>query len=767
MDPLWLRWMEDGPRVFGAAVGALALIGAWLTPPLLALVRGASRRRRLSSLGRGRDDVPAGDGIVVTLRGRLVSTEASDGVVVTSDVPAMASDWAEQSPATAVVGALVLETRSGLVRIPDDAIVVVGSEEARPSGVRGGSAVVQRRASLRAGEAVLAAGVVGPAMGPSATTGYRGGAPTWAMSAGPDGRVRLAALGPRAGATTRAARALGAALAATIGALSLATAAHVTLVRARNGRGTVVGAITRSWCSRAGVTSAIAASASPFERREALDEVALGLRCARDRRANDRVTFDLALRLRGAPPLERAVGMLAMGDPGAAADILMTCADAESKVRAGWIRAGLGDFARASEALDAGTAALRTPSELHRAVIAHAIAGRWERASTTARRAAELAAARRGVRESERYALTMACVADVAAARAGDVEALPRMRRRAEEDGAMACRFLGAEIAWARGGQVDEWTLPRERQGVDVPFDEYGRSPIGGSLLSDHASDDIRALWWCLEPTGRCGSFSQDTWAATGLPVYSALTLRPFAAQLLRRYRSMPTLPDEHQWDAMQLAMSRALFESAAGEHVAARATVQWALDHSGSTHHYRPWALTVQAWIAAATGDRAAVERAILGGARVEAEVAVRRWVAGDRAGIAAAVENAHLDREQGSALVAGRADLFMSWLRARGGVVDTAAHEGVLAGVGYGVLDRAAVRDWLRTEDVWMNPDSLLWTWRTAAVRLSIATRVDDRETAEAMRVVVSRHCAAVDRSEIAITLSVLGAYYPSYHF
>lgn len=767
MTARWLLWMAHGPKVFLGLVVVCALLGAWCGPIVARWLREARRQRRVAALGAAHDEVPAGEGVAVVLRGELSSTDAGSGVAAVTERFAALPDGTAVPTRTRVTGSLLLKTRSGLVRLPDDAEVLVGSVEESPGTAAADGARVERRLSVDVGASVRVDGVVEPAPGAMAQ-GYRGAAPSWRMVPGAHGRVRIAAEAPGGAARGgRAQRAAGAAAVALVGATAMTAAAQGTLAEAKARRGEVTVGITRAWCDGSGATGAALASAAPLQRRGALDEVALALRCARGRDARAAAGLDQALRLRGAACVERAAAMATMGDLRRASELGMTCGSAEAAARAGWIRAGLGDFAQASAALAVADAALRTESELHRAVGVHAMAGAWASAARTARRAAELAGGRRGERDEDPYTRAMWCVADAMAARGGEADAVERLERRLAMEATPACRALRAELALARGGSADAWTdaSPGGRGwwsgrtgGVD------GWSMASARRAAVTCAAPRRG---CLEPSGACAQGSDH--AFDGLTLDAALALRPYQADLLGRYRSMATLDPAQASDAARLSMAEARVAGAAGAHVEALALARWAIDHAAALPRYeRLSMLHAQAWLAALSGDRDAVDAA-LGELEGEGEaapsamipLAVRRWADRDRAGLAGVALAAVDHRDPREALTAGRGDLLLAWLRRQPGVIPMAGRRAVLAALHFGVLDRAEAGEWLRTEDVWLDPESVHRTWRAASVRLAIAAHIGDAATAEAMRGVVQRHRRVASRRDLAMTSGLLGAY------
>ncbi|MDO9020283.1 MAG: hypothetical protein Q8S73_32655 [Deltaproteobacteria bacterium] len=767
MTARWLLWMAHGPKVFLGLVVVCALVGAWWGPIVARRVREARRQRRVGALGAAHDEVPAGEGVAVVLRGELTSTDAGSGVAAVTERFAALADGTPVPARTTVTGSLLLKTRSGLVRLPDDAEVLVGSVEERPGTATAEGPQVERRLSVEVGAMVRVDGVIEPAPGAMAQ-GYRGAAPSWRIVPGAHGRVRIAAeVAGGAARTGRAQRAAGAAATALIGAAAMTAAGQGTLAEAKARRGEVTVGVTRAWCDGSGATRAALASASPLGRRGALDEVALALRCARGRDGHAAAGLDQALRLRGVACVERAAAMATMGDLRRAAELGMTCGSAEAAVRAGWVLAGLGEFAQASAALDAGDAALRTESELHRAVGVHALAGAWAPAARTARRAAELAGGRRGERDEDPYTRVMWCVADAMAARGGEADAVERLERRLAMEGTPACRALRAEIALARGESTDAWT-DASLGAHGWAADRVGRAG-GWSMAFARRAAVTRAapMRVCLEPSGACAQGSERTF--DGLTLDAALALRPYQADLLGRYRSMATLDPAQATDAARLSVAEARVAGAAGEHAEAQGLARWAIEHAATLPRYERLAmLHTQAWLAAMSGDRGAVDAA-LGELEGEGEaapsamipLAVRRWAGRDRAGLAGVALAAVDHRDAREALTAGRGDLLLAWLRRQPGVVPMAGRRAVLAAFHFGVLDRAEAGEWLRTEDVWLDPEAMHHTWRAASVRLAIATRVGDRATAESMRGVVQRHRRAASRRDLAMTLSLLDVY------
>ncbi len=759
MNPRWMLWLAHGPELFALMVACLALLGAWVAPGVWRRLRGASHRRMLASLGVVREEVPAGEGVAAVLRGTLRSTDAAEGVVVVTERYAPLPDGTISPPRTGVTGTLTLETRSGVIRIAGEPEVIVGAAHAVATAVSGDGARVVGRTALRAGEAVRVEGVLEPATAEAAAvSGYRGAAPTWRMVAGAHGRVRVAAEVVSGGVGTRGQRAAGAAALAMLGAMVMTAGAAVAMRSAAAMRGPVEVGTTRAWCDGTGMGRAVLASASPLHRRDALDAVALTTRCARRRDVRAKEWLDAALRLRGAPRVERAYAMEEMGDHRGAADVLMTCDGAEPKVRAAWIRAGLGEFALASDALRAGAAGLRTESELHRAVTVHAMAGRWSDAAATARRAAESAAGRRGQHDEDAYVQAMWCFADASGARAGDDEALRRLELRLGQRESAACRSLRAEVAIARGESAASWLAAGDGDG-----EWYPRPSLDWAERHEYAA--FRSLRDCAEPSGRCARPSGEGFDALSLD--GVLAVRPYEADLLRRYRAMPALTPGLEADAARLAISEARALAASGNFIGALETIRWANDHSGSvTASTRRELLHAQAWIAAASGDHDAVDAALgeldgVGERAPEAMVplAVRRWADRDVAGLAYVALHSIDARDAREALTERRGDMLMGWLRRQPGVVPRAGRRAVLAGVVFGVVDREEARRWLRTEDVWMDPGSITRTWRAAALRMAIAAQVGDVEMAREMRAVVERHRAVMDRRDLARTLLALG--------
>lgn len=518
------------------------------------------------------------------------------------------------------------------------------------------------------------------------------------MVPGEHGRVRIAAEQPGGSARTgRTQRAAGAAAVAVLGATAMTGVAPWTLAEAKARRGEVTVGLTRAWCDGSGATRAALASAAPLQRRAALDEVALALRCARGRDAGAAAGLDQALRLRGVACVERAAAMATMGDLRRASGLGLTCGSAEEAVRAGWIRAGLGEFARASAALAVGDAALRT-----------------------------------------------------------EAGATERLERRLAMSGTPACQALRAELALARGESADGWT---------------DASPGGRGWASGYARraavGRATPLRVCLEPSGQCARESEGL--VDGLRFDAALALRPFHTDLLGRYRSTPALDPAQAGDAARLSLAEARVAGAVGEHAEAATLARWAIDHAAGLPGYERLAmLHAQAWLAAMSGDRGAVDAALgeLEGAGEAAPSAmiplsVRRWADRDRAGLAGVALAAVEHRDPREALTAGRGDLLLAWLRRQPGVIPMDGRRAVLAALHFGLLDRAAAGEWLRTEDVWLDPESVHRTWRAASVRLAIATRVGDAATAETMRAVVQRHRQVASRRDLAMTLSVLDAY------
>lgn len=760
MNQRWMPWLAYGPELFVAIVACLALLGAWVGPRVWRRLRGASHRRTLEALGAVREEVPAGEGVAVVLRGTLRSTDSAEGVAVVTERYAALPDGTVTPPRAEVTGVLTLETRSGVVRIAGEPEVVAGADEAIATGASGDGARVVGRTALRAGERVRVEGVLEPATAEAAVvSGYRGAAPTWRLVAGAHGRVRLAAEVASGGGSARAQRALGAASLAALGAVVMTAGAAVALRSAAALRGPVEVGTTRAWCEGAGMGRAVLASASPLHRRDALDAVASTTRCARRRDPRAAAWLDAALRLRGAPRIERAHAMEEMGDHRGAADMLMTCEGAEPKVRAAWIRAGIGEFTLASDALRAGTAGLRTESELHRAVTVHAMAGRWSDAAATARRAAESAAGRRGERDEDAYVQAMWCVADASGARAGDEAALRRLELRLGQRESVACRSLRAEVSIARGEPTASWLAADgddEGAWFARPTTDWEQRHVRGAL---------RSLRDCAEASGRCASPYGDGFDAISLD--GALSVRPYEADLLRRYRATPSLAGGAEVDAVRLATTQARALAAMGDFAGALATMRWANDHSGSVPaSTRRELLHAQAWIAAASGDREAVDAALgeLEGAGESAPgamipLAVRRWADRDAAGLPYVALHSVDARDAREALTERRGDLLMGWLRRQPGVAPRAGRRAVLAGVVFGVVEREEAKRWLRTEDVWIDPGSIMGTWRAAALRLAIATRVGDVETAREMRGVVERHRAVMERRDLAMTLLALG--------
>lgn len=762
MNPRWMVWLAHGPMIFVALVGAAALLGAWLGPRAVRGLLARAHRRRLAALGSVKEEVPAGEGVPVVLRGKLLSSETADGVAVSTERYAPLPDGTEVPPRAEVAGTLMVQTRSGVVHIAGEPEVIAGSVATGPR-VNGDGARVVERVAVRAGEIVRVEGVAEPATGEAALVGYRGAAPTWRVVAGAHGRVRVAseAFGG-GGRASGARRVAGAAVMAAVGALAMTAGAALALRSAAALRGPVEVGTTRSWCDGAGVGRAVLASASPLHRRDALDAVALTTRCARSRDPRAKEWLDAALRLRGAPRIERARALEEMGDHRAAADMLMTCDGAAPKVRAGWIRAGLGEYALASAALRTAAAGLSTESELHRAVLVHVMAGHWSDAAAAARRAAESAAGRRGERDEDAYVRTMWCVADAAGARGGDGAALGRLDLRVEQWGSAECRALRAEVAIARGESAGPWMALADDES-DRRWALFGTAPWR-DWEEGQARGAASSLYNCLEATGRCAQGPRDFDA---LSVDGGLALRPFEADLLRRYRSMPRLDGGMEADAAMLAVRRARVAAAAGAFAEALELVRWANDHAGGLDRYRrQGVLHAQAWIAAAAGDRDAVDAALgeLEGAGERAPqamipLAVRRWADRDVAGLAGVALSSVDSRDAVEALTDRRGDLLLGWLRRSPGVVPRAGRRAVLAAAVFGVIEREEAARWLRTEDVWIDPESIVRTWRAASVRMAIATRVGDVETAREMRAVVERHRAVIDRRDLAVTLSVLG--------
>jgi hypothetical protein len=270
----------------------------------------------------------------------------------------------------------------------------------------------------------------------------------------------------------------------------------------------------------------------------------------------------------------------------------------------------------------------------------------------------------------------------------------------------------------------------------------------------------------CLDVGSRCVDGSIEP--LSGLRLGEALALRRFETAQLRSYLALGSLDEPQQADAARLVAAEARTAAALGDHAGAATFIRWADDHAGGLpRHERMAILHEQAWLAAA-GDRSAVDVALValecaGEVAPDAMIplAVRRWTDGDRAVLAGAALDGVDDRDAREALDAGRGDMLLAWLRRQSGLVSGSGRRAVLAGLVYRVIGRAEVGAWLRTEDSWIDLESLARTWRAAAQRLAIATRLGDRVTADAMRAVAARHRAVVERADLAVTLSVLAAY------
>ncbi len=388
---MWLdspNWIHVGPLAVAGLHLAAAALGAALAPTL---GRSLARRRHDRVRGGAQRAVPAGEGLAVSLEG-VIEAEAPPGALAAVTVTRFDPlDGTELAPACGQGPGLCLVCDNGRVRVtgtvevrgsvggdPGDDPALLGDDPL--DGAREGA-----RRRVRVGDRVVLEGVVSP-LGPQEgeAMGYRGVRPGWGIGPGAAGRVLLQVL-PEVREVSRArSRALGGLVGLVVFHAAAVAFGGYALRAGKAGRGPIAVEGSRSQCRDAGRGWASLATATPWLRRAALEELSVRLRCApgRDPSLGGRLG-QLAART-GLGLRAQAQAMASVGEVRGAADLLATSGDPDDRAMAvGWYLA-LAEFAPAHALLERpdGPRAAGMESGL---ATAHLLAGDLPRAAQALR----------------------------------------------------------------------------------------------------------------------------------------------------------------------------------------------------------------------------------------------------------------------------------------------------------------------------------------------------------------------------------------------
>lgn len=759
MDLLAQMAVTHGAMLSTAMLLVGGAVGAWRGPAALARWRARRARALRATLGDPQSGAVLGDGREHALDGVLVCDAPRDGVALGTRVFGLRADGSAAPPRSWMAPGLALERDGRRMRFVGDVHAVTGtgegapSETSLPAGEDPDGAPAVRDITVRVGARVRVRAAVSPDLVGAAQGGYRDGAAV-KLTPGAAGAVLVASREVTAAPRAVAAR-VGAALAgvAVVAAAQLA-AGSVAMSRAIGARGPIAHAGDRALCDGGGVTAAAYASLAWPLRSRALTELSAQLLCRRARTRETVADLDRAYRAAGVPCEAHASTLEQVHAHRLAAERWAQCGDDRAWVSSAWQWAGLGEFARASAALRRGRSAIgRDDETLVRAARVFLLSGEAAQAEPLVRTLADRAQTRAERDGNGDDAATLFCLADGLAAYGGDVLARQRLVQRGTGAGhPYVCWTMLADLPDGLAAAWDTLRVPSAADNLSGDEEARGEIPIWSrETLGSDASYLMLPPWRdASSPVERAladrDAFSCTLGGACGwrdgrvAAFDRALTVRSLEARVLT------AMPASLASDGGRLmALNLASLHEASGDRDGARV---W-LERAGEVHTL-PDALR-----APATSLRARVERA----APIEAALC-------DPEALSPTAERIERYVELGAALPRARA-----WptLPARQRVamlpeITGFVHVERMAALADALRDDAAtagaVRDYLATEDGWLDPESPARSWRAAARRLRVIERLHDRALADETRGVVRRFLDVATRTQLPVAIRVLDA-------